>query len=238
MLPKHAPKAYVPYSHLLAPPPGPDSIDPSFSSKRYPTVADTAITDPNGESERPESALTRSIPNDNSARQLAPSATDVHAGSSASLRTFIQGTVTSLSRNSVTFKAAGSRHQDATTGDATSGDDPRENSPASSSVSKLSGPEETLYFDYCIYALGSGMPDPVNVWSKHRSVPQESASATGSKLAGIQWMRAKSEQLRRANRIIVVGGGALGIRQSPRCCLPHHKASSPGTNDYQNLRLI
>ena len=81
------------------------------------------------------------------------------------------------------------------------------------------GPEETIYFDYAVYALGSGMPDPVNVWSEHPNMPKgivhdHYERGLGTKRGGIRWMQKKAEQLQNANRIVIVGGGALGIRMS------------------------
>lgn len=81
------------------------------------------------------------------------------------------------------------------------------------------GPEETLHFDYCVYALGSGMPDPCNVWNEHPNMPTGVASgmpalAPGSKKGGMRWMKFKASQLEKAERIVIVGGGALGIRES------------------------
>jgi NADH dehydrogenase FAD-containing subunit len=81
------------------------------------------------------------------------------------------------------------------------------------------GPEETLNFDYCIYALGSGMPDPCNVWSEHPNLPpgidnDEHLRGKGSKKCGVTWMEEKAKDRRDAKRILIVGGGALGIRQS------------------------
>ncbi|KAK4684127.1 apoptosis-inducing factor 2, partial [Tremellales sp. Uapishka_1] len=61
---------------------------------------------------------------------------------------------------------------------------------------------ERIDFDYAVYALGGGMPDPVNVWS----------SGARGKRAGMKWMAAQAEQYKLAKRILVVGGGALGIQ--------------------------
>jgi hypothetical protein len=35
------------------------------------------------------------------------------------------------------------------------------------------GPEETIEFDYCLYALGAALPDPTNPWSEHPNIPLE-----------------------------------------------------------------
>jgi hypothetical protein len=80
------------------------------------------------------------------------------------------------------------------------------------------GPEETVLFDYCVYALGSGMPDPCNVWSEHPNLPpgidnDEHLRGKGSKKCGVTWMEEKAKDRKEAKRILVVGGGALGIRK-------------------------
>lgn len=81
------------------------------------------------------------------------------------------------------------------------------------------GPEETVDFEYCIYALGSGMPDPCNVWSEHPNLPpgidnDEHLKGLGSKKCGISWMEQRARDRKEAKRILIVGGGALGIRMS------------------------
>jgi hypothetical protein len=81
------------------------------------------------------------------------------------------------------------------------------------------GPEETVHFDYCIYALGSGMPDPCNVWSEHPNLPpgidnDEHLRGKGSKKCGVTWMEERARDRKEAKRVLIVGGGALGIRQS------------------------
>ncbi len=66
------------------------------------------------------------------------------------------------------------------------------------------------------------MPDPVNVWGEHANLPSgivrdQHERGLGTKRGGVRWMERKAEQLRRARRIVIVGGGALGIRKSSRC---------------------
>jgi hypothetical protein len=78
-----------------------------------------------------------------------------------------------------------------------------------------------IEFDYCVYALGSGMPDPVNVWEEHAGLPDGVAGdhaerGLGSKKGGVRWMQRKAESFERAKRVIIVGGGALGIRECYR----------------------
>ena len=82
------------------------------------------------------------------------------------------------------------------------------------------GQEETIEFAYCIYALGSGMPNPVNVWNEFPIAPMRNViracnyeHGLGTKKGGMRWMERKAIQLSKAQRVLIVGGGALGIRE-------------------------
>jgi hypothetical protein len=111
------------------------------------------------------------------------------------------------------------------------------------------GPEETLSFDYCIYALGAKYPSPINVWTHQSTIFShepaslqnliasraeageaheinktpvgdkggrgvvETTECTGTKKEGISWMRAAQRRIEEVERILVVGGGALGVRK-------------------------
>lgn len=88
----------------------------------------------------------------------------------------------------------------------------------------------TLYFDYAIYALGSHLPSPINIWDgtdQPRSNGLQQASMTetisieskkyrymGMKYEGITWLREQQKRVQAARNVLVVGGGALGIRES------------------------
>lgn len=124
------------------------------------------------------------------------------------LRQFIQGTVTHLTSHSVSFIRPASPKNSLTRSMGSS---------TTVGTYDFEGPEETLNFDYCIYALGSGMPDPCNVWSEHPNLPpgidnDEHLRGKGSKKCGVTWMEEKAKDRRDAKRILIVGGGALGIR--------------------------
>jgi pyruvate/2-oxoglutarate dehydrogenase complex dihydrolipoamide dehydrogenase (E3) component len=67
----------------------------------------------------------------------------------------------------------------------------------------------TIPFDYCIYALGASLPAPCDVWGGV-------TAGRGSKLGGIRWMEGQGEVLAGTQRILIVGGGALGIREYRR----------------------
>ena len=126
------------------------------------------------------------------------------------LRQFIQGTVTHLTSHSVSFIRPAPRRSSAI---------PSMGSSTTVGTYDFEGPEETVHFDYCIYALGSGMPDPCNVWSEHPNLPpgidnDEHLRGKGSKKCGVTWMEERARDRKEAKRVLVVGGGALGIRQS------------------------
>jgi hypothetical protein len=95
-------------------------------------------------------------------------------------------------------------------------------------------------FDYLVYALGSHLPPPINIWStaeKNKAVASEpqkvpqpadtncAAQAVydkevtipqtrGTKAAGVKWLQETQEQIRDADSVLVIGGGALGVRES------------------------
>jgi hypothetical protein len=66
------------------------------------------------------------------------------------------------------------------------------------------GGEETLAFDHCVYALGASLPGPVDVWG---------IGGDGTKVRGIEFMEERGRGFDKAKSLIVVGGGALGIRE-------------------------
>ena len=65
---------------------------------------------------------------------------------------------------------------------------------------------QSIDWDYLIYALGSHLPDPINVWSQQ-------AQYDGTKLAGVKWLQQAQQRIKAASSILVVGGGALGVRE-------------------------
>lgn len=56
----------------------------------------------------------------------------------------------------------------------------------------------SIPYDYLVYALGSKMPDPLR-------------SDARSKACGIDWMKKMQERITTADKIVIVGGGALGV---------------------------
>jgi NADH dehydrogenase FAD-containing subunit len=127
--------------------------------------------------------------------------------STSSRREFIHASVVRLDKHSVTYTRPGPYKA------------PAEDSTAIVGPSAhFEGPEETLEFDYCIYALGAALPDPTNPWSEHPNIPQEVVhdhvqNGLGSKKWGVRWMEKKAKTFEKADRIVIVGAGALGIRE-------------------------
>ena len=79
---------------------------------------------------------------------------------------------------------------------------------------KDSGSSRELSFEYAIYVLGSKLPSPIDLWNDSTST--DKSSYGGTKREGIQWLQQKQVRLLQENvkRVLVVGGGALGIRAS------------------------
>lgn len=72
----------------------------------------------------------------------------------------------------------------------------------------------TIYFDYAIYALGSHLPAPLDLWGSPAD-PDDKSSIRydGEKSEGTAWLRVKQDLIEAAPTVLVVGGGALGIRE-------------------------
>lgn len=85
----------------------------------------------------------------------------------------------------------------------------------SQSFPELGIPTPDIAFDYAIYALGSHPPPPLNLWDP--SMPEKEAEAMsaygGLKSEGCAWFKEKQKIIEAAPTILVVGGGALGIRR-------------------------
>ncbi|KAG9117701.1 hypothetical protein FRC07_007338 [Ceratobasidium sp. 392] len=83
--------------------------------------------------------------------------------------------------------------------------------------------ETTLEFEYAVYALGAQLPAPIDLWGATDvfSVLKTNAQVEamigglaqlGIKRAGIEWLRKAQLKLEGVRSVLVVGGGALGIR--------------------------
>lgn len=119
----------------------------------------------------------------------------------------IHGTITGLKRHHVTYV------------------------PTTYSTASNNTPSGSLEFDYAVYALGATLPAPINLWgaknifSKPANVSLEPAKRPAdlleirTKPAGIEWLKNAQGRLKEVGSVLVVGGGALGIRES--CVSPH-----------------
>ncbi|KAL1413474.1 hypothetical protein Q8F55_001248 [Vanrija albida] len=103
----------------------------------------------------------------------------------------VQGLITRLERNRVTVvkpNAAG------TYDDADAAEPPADRT-------------ETIDFEYAVYALGATLPAPVDVWGGGGPV-----AGRGTKKGGVTWMQDTGGVFGAAKRVLIVGGGALGIQ--------------------------
>lgn len=113
---------------------------------------------------------------------------------------FVHGQIVSLSPSSITVKELGQ-------------------SPTSE---PLPSPRR-IPFDYALYALGSHLPAPINLWgpvpsqSFSSSAVKDSLTSTsvysGFKPEGIEWLQKHQTVIKESQSILVVGGGPLGIRK-------------------------
>lgn len=121
---------------------------------------------------------------------LAPNTLDL----STSPHRQIQALITGLTANSVTFTTA----KDGSFDDIDLLDPPADR-------------VETIEFEYCVYALGGALSEPSDAWGDHE---RHGHRGRGSKAGGIAFLGRMGKVVEKANSIIVVGGGALGIRES------------------------
>ncbi|PPQ85979.1 hypothetical protein CVT25_001678 [Psilocybe cyanescens] len=92
----------------------------------------------------------------------------------------------------------------------------------SRSFPELGFPTDTITFDYAIYALGSHLPPPLNLWGpssyKYLESPKSNETFdtevkyTGLKAQACDWFKEKQKVIKDAPTVLVVGGGALGIQ--------------------------
>lgn len=70
-----------------------------------------------------------------------------------------------------------------------------------------------LHYDYAVYALGSQLPDPVNLRGPRLDSKEKGKTeCKGTKAEGISWLQSSQKVIAAAGSVLVVGGGALGIR--------------------------
>ncbi|OAX37976.1 FAD/NAD(P)-binding domain-containing protein [Rhizopogon vinicolor AM-OR11-026] len=74
----------------------------------------------------------------------------------------------------------------------------------------------SVEFDYAVYALGSHLPSPIDLWNcceEHGEKPNlEPPAYGGTKLEGISSLQERQRRIEAATSVLVVGGGALGIQ--------------------------
>lgn len=93
------------------------------------------------------------------------------------------------------------------------------------------GLSDEIHFDYCVYALGSHLPAPIDAWGEtvesHEEMvdvlgdaesrddrPQSKGKQkkTGSKQEGIEWLKRGQKKIKDVDSVLIIGGGALGIQ--------------------------
>ncbi|GJE90645.1 hypothetical protein PsYK624_067890 [Phanerochaete sordida] len=76
--------------------------------------------------------------------------------------------------------------------------------------------DRTLHFDYLVYALGSHLPAPINVWGPVDTEAERDKPILhdGTKAQGLKWLERFRAMIERTSSVLVVGGGALGIQYS------------------------
>ncbi|KAF8758419.1 Kynurenine 3-monooxygenase [Rhizoctonia solani] len=87
-----------------------------------------------------------------------------------------------------------------------------------SPIPTSSAGEQSVDFDYMVYALGSHLPSPINVWADPVPIHGQPESDLpksnrhGNKPEGTNWLCAAQARLKEANSVLVIGGGALGVQ--------------------------
>ncbi|KAJ6550864.1 hypothetical protein DFH09DRAFT_1168472 [Mycena vulgaris] len=95
-----------------------------------------------------------------------------------------------------------------------------------------------LQFDYAVYALGSHLPPPLDLWGAHPKAQDGPPAAPygGTKSEAIAWLKAAQGAIAAARSILVVGGGALGIQFATDIAAVH--PATPVTLLHSRTRLL
>ncbi|KAI8977726.1 FAD/NAD-P-binding domain-containing protein [Trametes punicea] len=75
--------------------------------------------------------------------------------------------------------------------------------------------DRTLRFEFLVYALGSHLPSPINLWGPVADEVDKDGVVDvvrGTKEGGVAWLKRFQKRVERASSVLVVGGGALGIQ--------------------------
>lgn len=89
----------------------------------------------------------------------------------------------------------------------------------SRSFPELGFPSPEIQFDYAVYALGSHLPAPIDLWGPPprvacaHSTDESVKDYGGTKSESISWLKRHQTAVKSAESVLVVGGGALGIRE-------------------------
>ncbi|KAG7085379.1 hypothetical protein E1B28_002943 [Marasmius oreades] len=76
-------------------------------------------------------------------------------------------------------------------------------------------PTTRVDFDYLVYALGSQLPDPLNLWGPLPSasiIKAANPSYNGTKKDSVAWLKQNQKVIEESSSVLVVGGGALGVQ--------------------------
>lgn len=114
-------------------------------------------------------------------------------------RIWVRGSVTSLESNAIVYRPI----EDADTPSRIVGEETDDG-------------QRRLSFEYLIYCMGAQLPRPVDVWSGPSTAKE---TALGGKRHGVGFMQEQCRVIESKQRIVVVGGGALGIRTRALCKL-------------------
>ncbi|KAI0656066.1 FAD/NAD-P-binding domain-containing protein [Cubamyces menziesii] len=75
--------------------------------------------------------------------------------------------------------------------------------------------DRILRFEYLVYAAGSHLPAPINLWGPVADEVDKDGAVDvvrGTKEGGVAWLKRFQKRVERASSVLVVGGGALGIQ--------------------------
>jgi len=98
------------------------------------------------------------------------------------------------------------------------------------------GLSNEIHFDYCVYALGSKLPAPIDAWGETEESHEENVDVlgeveqecgqeaecskavkgkqkrVGTKAESIEWLIRGQKKIKDVDNILIIGGGALGIQ--------------------------
>lgn len=103
--------------------------------------------------------------------------------------------------------------------------------------------QSSIDFDYAVYALGSHLPSPIDLWSHKRECGAKPSLKSpgiptygGTKSEGIASLQERQKRVEAARSVLVVGGGALGIQFASDIAAVYPQ--KPVTLLHSRLRLL